>query len=132
MTGSLNHLLSLAVVSFVAFIVADLTGPKPIYESLLERMLENNNKDKHRVSKETTAKLLLEIAVQMGSSIDGIRIKDVQWPAGTLLVSILRGQKDIIPNGQTSIGAGDYLVVLVDESQAAYAKEALLKMASKY
>jgi len=132
MTGSLNHLLSLAVVSFVAFIVADLTGSKPIYESLLERMLENNNKDKHRVSKETTAKILLEIAVQMGSSIDGIRIKDVQWPAGTLLVSILRGQKDIIPNGQTSIGAGDYLVVLVDESQAAYAKEALLKMASKY
>lgn len=129
MTGSLNHLLSLAVVSFVAFIVADLTGSKPIYESLLERILKSQ-KGTHGYYEEKSDKILLEIAVQMGSPLDGAKIKDITWPAGSLLVSIQRGQKDIIPNGQTVIGAGDFLVVLIDESRAADAKESLLNMAA--
>lgn len=34
MTGSLNQLLSLSVVSTVAYIVASLLGSQPIYDSL--------------------------------------------------------------------------------------------------
>lgn len=130
MTGSLDHLLSLAIVSFVAFIIADLTGSKPVYEALLERMLQN--KGDNRIFSETTTKILFEIAVEMGSDLDGVQIKDVKWPAGSLLVSIQRGQEDIIPKGHTVIGTGDYLVVLVDESQAAFAKNALIEMASRH
>ncbi|SPF53896.1 hypothetical protein SBF1_7150005 [Candidatus Desulfosporosinus infrequens] len=36
MTGSFDHLLSLAVVSIVAYIVADLLVSKPIYDSAAE------------------------------------------------------------------------------------------------
>ena len=41
MTGSFNHLLSLAMVSITAYIIADILGSKPIYESLLGRLLRS-------------------------------------------------------------------------------------------
>ena len=37
MTGSFAHLLPLMIVSMVAYIVADLTGGRPVYEMLLAR-----------------------------------------------------------------------------------------------
>lgn len=40
MTGSLSQMLSLAIVSIVAYVVATLLRSKPIYESLLDRLLE--------------------------------------------------------------------------------------------
>ena len=40
MTGSLSQMLSLSVVSIVAYVVAILMKSKPIYESLLERLLQ--------------------------------------------------------------------------------------------
>ncbi len=43
MTGSLNHLLSIAIVTIVAYVVADLLKSKPIYESLLENLLKKRN-----------------------------------------------------------------------------------------
>ncbi|WP_227825961.1 chloride channel protein [Clostridioides sp. ZZV15-6383] len=42
MTGSVSQMLSLSVISIVAYIVATLMKSKPIYESLLERLLEKN------------------------------------------------------------------------------------------
>lgn len=46
MTGSLYHLLSLSLVSIVAYLVAELLKNPPIYHSLLERMLQGMNKEK--------------------------------------------------------------------------------------
>lgn len=43
MTGSLNHLLSIAIVTIVAYVVADLLKSKPIYESLLENLLKKRS-----------------------------------------------------------------------------------------
>lgn len=40
MVGSLNHLMPLGLAALVAYIVNDLLGGNPIYESLLERLLE--------------------------------------------------------------------------------------------
>lgn len=128
MTGSLNHLLSLALVSIVAFITADILRSKPVYEALLERILKS--KDSKYAGDETT-KVLLEIAVQMGSLLVGTKIKEIKWPAGTLLVSIKRGNEDIIPNGNSIIYAGDFLIVLVDEMNAATTQKQLLTMASQ-
>ncbi|MFP9210046.1 chloride channel protein, partial [Enterococcus faecalis] len=41
MVGSLNHLMPLGLAALVAYIVNDLLGGNPIYESLLERLLGN-------------------------------------------------------------------------------------------
>lgn len=129
MTGSFNHLLSLAIVSTIAYIVADSLKSKPIYESLLMMMLKN--KHPNQFVGDEKAKVLLEIAIQMGAVLDGKRIKDVEWPINCLLISIRRGNEDIIPNGNSEIFAGDYLIILVDEFHAPEANKALLTMANK-
>lgn len=113
MTGSFTHLLSISLISVTAYVVADLLGSKPIYESLLERFLENQGNVK---SSNTKHKTLLEFAVCMGSVFDGKQIKEIKLPAHCLLVSIRRGEDEIIPKGDTLINAGDYLIVLVDDN----------------
>ena len=67
----------------------------------------------------------------MGSTVEGHLIKDIEWPEECLLVGIKRGGKEIIPNGDTEILAGDFLVVLVDDDKAAGSMEALQKLSTE-
>jgi H+/Cl- antiporter ClcA len=48
MTGSMNRFLDVALVSIVAYFVANLVGSKPIYTSLLENILKRSSGTKHR------------------------------------------------------------------------------------
>ncbi|MGK0469274.1 TrkA C-terminal domain-containing protein, partial [Clostridium sp.] len=115
MTGSFSHLLSLAIVSIVAYIVADILASKPIYESLLERFLHNagekisfgNKKHKH----------LLEFSICMGCELDEKQVKDIKWPHNCLLVAVKRGEHEILPQGDTIIFPGDYIIVLTNEDK---------------
>ncbi|OPJ64427.1 ClC family H(+)/Cl(-) exchange transporter [Clostridium oryzae] len=126
MTGSLSHLMSLALVSIVAYIVADLLGEGPIYESLLNRFLNRNTGDKFQGSRHN--KVLLEIAVCMGSIIDEKRIKEITWPQNCLLVAVKRGKTEIIPEGNTLLTTGDYLIVLTNEDESEKITNELLGM----
>ena len=111
MTGSFDHLLSLTVISFIAYLVVNLIGTKPLNETLMERILEQGELT---AGGNESAKMLIEYAVSMGSHLDGKQIKDVEWPSECLLVAVRRGAKEIIPTGDTSINAGDFLVILTN------------------
>ena len=112
MTGSLNHLLALGIVVIISLLTSDILKSSPIYESLLERILE-----RYAINDNLTEgkKLLLEIAVSMDSIMVGKCIKDIKWPKNCLVVSILRGDNELIPNGDTEIICGDYLTIMTDE-----------------
>lgn len=111
MTGSFNHLLSLSVVVIISFITSELLKNEPIYEVLLERLLK-----KIGVSNEenNSKKTILEFVVEMESIVEGKFISEVDWPKDCLLVSIKRGEKEIIPRGSVKLMSGDYIVVLVN------------------
>ena len=111
MTGSLVHLLPVAACSFLALLVSDLLKTTPIYEALLERIMDKSDvktsgKRRRRV---------LELPVELGCGICGKRISEVQWPQGVLVVGIRRGETEIVPKGDTRILQGDYLTVLSHE-----------------
>lgn len=129
MTGSLTHLLSLSLISLVAYTVADLLRSEPIYESLLDRLLKNNSMEEK--TENSNKKLILEIPVFLDSEMDGKFVKDLSLPEKCLLVAIKRGEKEIIPRGDSAIFSGDYLHVLVDEDMAAHINEDLMHMGSK-
>lgn len=131
MTGSFSNLLSLSVVSIVAYVVADALKSAPIYESLLERFISKNNSGENKFIGNSSNKVLLEVAVCLGTSIEQKKIKDIKWPESCLLVAIKRGQKEIIPRGNTTIFAGDYIIVLVDEDKASDIREVLVDMAAE-
>lgn len=112
MTGSFLHISSLCFVVITAYLTAELLKSKPIYESLLERLLEGLKKDKEE--EKVSAKALAEFTVRIGSSIDGKPIKEIEKPKNSLIVGLYRGEEQIVPGGDTVIQGGDRLVVLCE------------------
>lgn len=127
MTGSLNHLLSLALVVIVSQLVSDMLNSAPIYESLLGRIISKGiSKYEGRVGKKT----LIEMVVQVYSEMENKKIKDISWPENCLLVSIHRGEEEILPKGDTKIFAGDLLIIMTNEDQASCMIEDISQLAA--
>ncbi len=108
MVGSLLHLMPLAVLALVAYLVNDLLGGKPIYESLADRM--------ETASLEVYADNVDELTVTIfeDSKLADKEVKEIKWPEKTLVKLIHRGAHDIIPFGKTKLLAGDLVVLEVD------------------
>lgn len=113
MTGSLVQLLPVAIVAFAALLTSDLLGVSPIYEVLLERIAPQEDGVAHAPTKST----LLEMPVELGSVVAGNRVREIHWPQGMLIVGLRRGEKEFVPNGETQIMHGDYLVALSSDRQ---------------
>lgn len=111
MVGSLLHLMPLAVVSVMAYITNELAGGEPIYESLAGRMQTKEDNDYVGEADQLT------FSVFEGSQMAGKKIKEIAWPDRTLVKVIHRGQKDIIPDGNTQLVVGDLVVLELDENQ---------------
>lgn len=116
MTGTLVHMLPVALCAFIALLVSDFLKAEPVYEALLERIMDKGNDTKEEVKAKKTG-AILEIPVELGSEVVDKKIKDITWPKGSLVVGIHRGQKEFVPNGNTRIVSGDYLVVLSSENE---------------
>ena len=124
MTGSLDHLLALCIVVLVAQLTSDLLKSHPIYESLLDRLLNQGTHKYHGSNKIT----LLETVVHMNSQLDGKCIKNILWPRNCLVVAITRGGIEILPNGSTEILAGDYLVIMTDQNNSSNVLDEINKL----
>lgn len=125
MVGNLTNLMAMAVLSLVAYLVVDLLGGAPIYESLLRRMTTQNRLQAiHRMDR-------LELPVYAGSVLDGMAVRDFKWPKETLLMAIRRGEDSILPHGDTVIHGGDTLVILTDTSRRAAVRKRLHELAEK-
>jgi H+/Cl- antiporter ClcA len=110
MTGSFNHMLPLIIVSITAYLIADLAKTGPIYEDLLARSL--NRQGRFVAATPAEKRQVIELPVCMGSKLDGKFIRDIEWPPDCLLVSIRRGDHDLVPKGDARMMVGDYLFVL--------------------
>jgi H+/Cl- antiporter ClcA len=122
MTGSFSHLLSIAVVSIIAYIIAELLNSKPIYESLFERLIPTSKNTFHGESKN---KVILEIPICLESKLQNKMISEINWPANCLIAAIKRGDDEIIPKGDTIMYASDYLIVLTNEDTASNINDCL-------
>ena len=126
MTGSFEHLFPLVIASISAYLAAELCNNEPIYDRLLQKSLDSINKQNDDVVPDKTRNVI-EISVCSGCALDGKLVKNIDWPEHTLLVDVKRGEKDIVPNGDTLLFAGDYLYVLTDNANA----EAVRKLAEE-
>lgn len=120
MTGSFTHLLSLSLISLIAYTVAECLKSEPVYDYLLARQLQGT-----KTFETSEDKLMIEIPVFTHSYIDGRFVRDLSLPDGCLLIVIKRGSHEIIPRGNTELLAGDYLVILLKESIASSVQEEL-------
>lgn len=105
MVGTLTHLMPLAIVSIVAWLVVDLMGGTPIYAAMFANMMHK------QPQRELLGLTQMTTPIFVGSVLDGCLIKDFDWPAGALITCIYRGENQLIPHGNTRLKAGDTLVV---------------------
>lgn len=115
MTGSFSHLLEMITICMVAYVVADIAKSQPIYDILLERLVRQKGP---LPDPKASNRTVTELVVCLGSQLDGQMIKDVDWPAHSLLVCIRRGERQLVPQGDTKLIAGDYLYVSMNEVDA--------------
>ena len=112
LTGDMNTLLPLAVVSLVSYATANVIGTAPFYSILYERALENADET---VSTSNAEKVLETFVIPVGSEIDGKKISEVDWGKHCLIVSIDRNEIPVTPKGDTVLKAGDELIMLISQ-----------------
>lgn len=130
MAGSFSHLLATLTVSMIAYLISDLLNTRPIYEVLLERIMQKEKWDEYSED-DQDKKVILEIPVCLGSQLDRKKVKNIPWPKGCLLVSIMRGTTEIIPKGDTLIHLGDHLIVLTSEARESADRRQLMQLAGE-
>ena len=113
LTGSLDALLSVTIVSILAYVVANLLRVDPYYEHLLADLL-GVTPDDPSINGEPGEKVLKTAYVGSGSRLEGMRVSEVPWPDGTRIVTIDRAGQEIVPNGETRLLALDGLLLIMD------------------
>ena len=125
MTGSFASMLQLSIVALISYVVADLLKSPPIYDALLDNLVKGNHKE-HK--KESNRRIIIELPIQHGSKLEEKEIKDIEWPEKTLLVTVKRGEREILPQGDTLLKAGDHLSILTDVNHESAIREVLNRM----
>lgn len=70
--------------------------------------------------------MMVEITLGEDSPVVGATIADIQLPPETIIVTLARGRKAIIPTGNTVLMAGDEVVAITNMGQQSEVKKLLL------
>lgn len=114
LTGSLEQLLSLAIVSVIAYVTANLLQVDAYYEHLLARLLGTSTDETHE-HWGSHGRQLHSYVVEAGCTASGKLISQIAWPERTLVVSVRRHGNELVPRGSTRLLEGDRILVLLDE-----------------
>ena len=58
---------------------------------------------------------ICSMTLPSNTALDGVALKDIDLPGGTLVISLIRRGVLTIPNGSTTLQAGDELVAVSEE-----------------
>lgn len=122
MVGTLHHLMPLAVVAIVAYITVDILGGAPIYEAMLRQLVKPAAANRDGVADR------VEYTVGENSGFDTQQVRDLTWPDGSLLVAVRRGEREVIPNGDTILKSGDTLIIFTYRHNRAYVRQQLTRL----
>lgn len=87
----------------IGYMISEVFRLKPMYDVLLENIMEENNVTLSRQSYVTT--------VEAGSVAMGQAIRDVLWPGNLLIRSVKRNGVSIVPSSDTVLLVGDEITV---------------------
>jgi H+/Cl- antiporter ClcA len=113
MTGGFEHLLPLAVVSIISYMIAHITEVEPIYESLLERNIIKAGKSENNPDKD--GMVLLSFIIGTDSIARDEMLANLPWPEHSVIAGLRRGPLEIVPRGDTMIRSGDTLIVVAEK-----------------
>ena len=108
------------IVSLIAYVIPALLGSEPIYESLYDRLLLSKNQE---FVKKPSEHVLSEYVVPLDCNYINFKIKDIPFPKNSVVVSVIRNGKHIIPNEDFQIQYSDQIHILTDVNDYPYVRE---------
>lgn len=114
MTGNYSLVLPLVVACLTAYGIADFLGDLPVYEALLERDLLRTQASPHLESA-----LLVDLIIAPGAPFDGKRVRELGLPAGSIVITLRRHLRELVPTADSQLAADDQITVLVAPEAAA-------------
>ena len=124
LTGSLAHILPLIIVAFVALAVSDSLSVSPLYGALLDRYLDAHGEERNDGDPDR----IMDVRVEKGSALDGCPVGGVDWPTSSLLLSLHKAERIVVPRESVRIRHGDHLVAM-PVGPRPQAKRELLRLA---
>lgn len=107
-TWNFSNLFYVGITVFVSYLICELVKVEPLYDVLLERMIEQQNHGKQHKIVELT------YAVKETAFVVGKSIRDVLWPANTKVTHVDAGDnvKRMDDDGEKKIRVGDVLTLI--------------------
>lgn len=118
MTGRFYHLVPLCIVVMFAYTAAEICEDTPIFDAMLENSVKAKMKQTDMLSAPPDQNLV-EAAVEGGSFAEGKTLSQIHFPGNALVVSVRRGDMELIPGGDTLLLAGDYVYILPNHGKLA-------------
>ena len=117
MTKTFEHLISLSVVVIVSYYIAEALSVKPIYETLLERQLEDKNL-LSPVERELGNYSIFEYTMTDELEIVGKKLREIKFPKHVIILSIERDGHEFVPSADDTIFSADKLTILENARDA--------------
>ena len=114
MTGDYSLVLPLVVACLTAYGIADFLRDLPVYEALLERDLLRT-----QASPELESALLVDLTIAPGAPFDGKRVRELGLPPGSIVITVRRHLRELVPTADSQLAADDQITVLVAPEAAA-------------
>ncbi len=127
LTGSLDALLSLSIVSVISYVTANMLQVDAYYEHLLARTLGTSADETHE-HWGGHGRQLHSYVVEAGCMAVDKQIRDITWPVNTLVVSVRRHGNEVIPSGSLRLEEGDRVLVLMDDANGDEAESMLRRL----
>lgn len=128
MCGSTDSLVAMLIVAIIAYSVPMLLNNRPIYESLFERLLAKNNKD---FLKDHSNHVLVEYVVPSGWKYTSMKITDIPFPKGCIVVSITRNGEYILASEDIRINYADQIHMLMDSKKYPFKNKKMEELINK-
>jgi len=114
MTGNYSLVLPLVISCLTAYGIADFLRDLPVYEALLARDLLRT-----QAQPELESALLLDLTIAPGAPFVGKRIRELGLPAGSIVITLRRQLRDLVPTADSELAPDDQITVLVAPEAAA-------------
>lgn len=122
LTWSFTFLLPVILGVAVGYLTGSIFRTAPLYDKLLDDVMEEERKV-HPVLRITA-----RFQASARGTAAGKRIRDVLWPSGTIVTLVERGEKKIMPEGNTLLEEGDVLTVRAETTDVAEFYETLVSI----
>lgn len=116
-TAQFTNLFYVMIAVFTVYFATEIFNRKSFYDSVLDDMVENQNRGKKRKI------VRYEVKVSDGAFVIGKAVRDILWPHSAIVTSITRAnksEKSMDNGGEKKIYAGDTIVIkiqLYDEDE---------------